>query len=91
MTEPIAGYNLKAPDATYAKLTFASILGEKAANILWQDACKACGVSIQCSDGQDLQAVYEHLADKDGPIGVFGMSLKIRLQAFNNLSRIKKN
>lgn len=88
MTDSISGYNLESPTAEYAILTLASVLGEHDAQHLWKEACQHCGVSIGCTETSQLEIVFEHLSTKEGPVGVFGMSLKIRLQAHQNLSRL---
>lgn len=85
----IKEYNLEQPYWQKAVDAYKRFLSEADALQLWQNACEACKVSPKTEDIDQLDEVFQYLSQKDGIVGVYGASLKLRLRAYKNLLKAK--
>jgi len=86
----ISGYNLDPPTKASALAVYTDAFDAKTAKNVWIDACQACETPEEGDEIEDLDKVFNHLASKKGPIGVYGMSLKVRMMTYKNILRLKQ-
>lgn len=88
--EKIPGYNLDAPTEATARRSFERVLGSEEADAVWNRARKDAGFTSpnRALTLEQLRLVAEILAGRDGFAGILGVSLRIRIDTFQNLSPV---
>ena len=80
-----SGFDLTPPNKELAISVLTQSVGEEVANILWEDACQACGCSVDPTTQEELMKVFDELGTHSGRVGVHGVSLKLRLKIYHQL------
>lgn len=81
-------YKYEAPDKELAIRSISHYLGQEKAEALWVKLCDECGVPHATESLDDLGQVFKLMTKQEGPVGVHGTSLSIRLSSYKILTRI---
>ena len=82
----IPGYRLAPPTEQDALTFLARALGADRAASLWMRACREAGVRAGALSLGELERVAQALAGEEGPAGVVGSSLVIRVRSYRLLA-----
>ena len=79
------GYNLSSPDKSLAITILSESFDDGQALALWEDACRATNSNLDSPSFEELSRIFNYLASLTGRAAVHGMSLKLRLMAYQNI------
>ncbi|HEU0302595.1 MAG TPA: hypothetical protein VFR37_24255 [Longimicrobium sp.] len=82
----IPGYQLAPPTEQDALTFLARALGADRAASLWMRTCRGAGARAGALSMDELERVVQALATEEGPAGVVGSSLVIRLRSYRLLA-----
>jgi hypothetical protein len=82
----VPGYQLAPPTEQDALTFLARALGADRAASLWMRACREAGARAGALSRDELERVVQALAKEEGPAGVVGSSLDIRLRTYRLLA-----
>ncbi|HEX2078985.1 MAG TPA: hypothetical protein VHG08_14780 [Longimicrobium sp.] len=82
----VRGYQLSPPTEQDALTFLARALGADRAATLWMRTCRETGVRAGALSLDELERVVQALAKEEGPAGVVGSSLAIRLRSYRLLA-----
>jgi len=85
----LQGYNLNLPSKDSAIASLSKLMATDKAKALWQQLCNECAVGPEQPSLSELERLFKHLSKKSGRLGGCGMSLSLRIKAYQNISRLQ--
>lgn len=83
-------FRLECPSQESAIAVLANAFDLQQAQGFWEEACQQAGMSFsQVNSEEELAAVLHQLSLMKGTVSVYGLSLKIRLIAYQNMQRLQ--
>lgn len=87
--ENSAGFHLQCPTKQEAIQLYTQVFDATIAQEIWQEACDAQELPYHNVGIDELEKVFDYLAVQNGTIGVYGMSLKVKILSYRIVARKK--